>query len=92
MDASLNECMLLDVKISLKRERVGVKGQKVDDSFTSTYVVVGNIALDEFKSLLKATKEKELSLRTEFGQMKVRFESLDYKVDGGEFTLILSEQ
>lgn len=92
MDASLNESMLLDVKISLKRERVGIKGQKVDDSFITTYIVVGNMPMEEFKVLLKTTKERELSLRTEFGQIRVRFETLDYRVDGGEFTLTLSEQ
>ena len=92
MDASLNESMLLDVKVSIKRERVGKKGQKADDAYTTTYLVVGNLPMEEFKVLLKTTKERELNLRTEFGQIKVSFESLDYKVDGGEFTLILSEQ
>ena len=92
MDASLNETMLLDIKVSLKRERLGKKGQKADDTYTTTYIVMGNLPLEEFKALLKATSEKELILRTELGQMKVRFEALEYKGDGGQFTLTLSEQ
>lgn len=92
MDASLNESMLLDVKVSLHKERLETGSKKPVEHYKTTYTVAGNLTFDELRSLLKTCAQKDLALRTEFGQAKVRFENLDYKADSGEFSITLVEQ
>jgi len=92
MDASLNESMLLDVKVSFRKERLETGPKKPLEHYRTTYTVAGNLPLDDLKSLLKTCAEKDLTLRTEFGQAKVRFENLDYKADSGDFLITLLEE